>query len=159
MTGETPQRPGMEGADERALEKREAPKRVRDVGGGRSVLEVDVDPDRRSLVVEELKRVVECRQVGRDLPESGEGLVPDRSSGGAVADLSQVVGVRDDQVPGVEPEDVELDEIHARFERGAKPAEGVLGSKRRSTAVPDAERPAFSSLERQHGSRYGLVGR
>ena len=87
----------------------------------------------------------------------GERHRPDGARGGAVAHLVEIVRVRDQQLAVAQGEHVELDEIDARLECGAKRRERVLRCERRRSAMPDPKRSAVASLERDHGA--GRVGR
>ncbi len=75
-----------------------------------------------------------------------------------MADLVQVVGVRDDHLAAFELQHVELDEVDSGSDRGPEGRDRVLRRERGRAAVPDPEHPAVSSLERDHGA-FGRVGR
>ncbi len=66
--------------------------------------------------------------------------------------------MRDDQLSGTQRDDVELDEIDAGRERGAKGGKGVLRRERGRPSMPDHERPTVTPLERDQGAD-GRVGR
>jgi hypothetical protein len=69
-----------------------------------------------------------------------------------VADLVQVVRVGDHELARGEAEDVELDEVRPGLDARAERAERVLRSKRRGTAMADAERPSVASFEGEQGA-------
>jgi hypothetical protein len=64
-----------------------------------------------------------------------------------VTHLVEVVRVRDHELAVAKIEDVELDEIHARFDRCPEGLERVLGCESRRSSVANAERPPIAPLE------------
>ena len=115
--------------------------------------------DTGGLVHEEGERLVERREVGSDRTQLGEGEPAQRPGRRAVADLVQVVGVRDDELAGAEAEHVELDEVHSGLERRAERAQRVLGRERGRSAMADAERPSVASFQGEHARPTAGSGR
>ena len=68
-----------------------------------------------------------------------------------VADLVEVVGMRDHERPARQVEHVELDRVDARVDGGLERAQRVLGRKRRRAAVPHPERPVAVAAQPDHG--------
>jgi hypothetical protein len=64
-----------------------------------------------------------------------------------VTHLVEVVRVRDHELAVAKIEDVEFDEIHARFDRCTEGSERVLGGESRRPSVANAERPPIAPLE------------
>ena len=126
--------------------------RGRELVEPRRELQVDVQADARRLVREERERLVERRQLGRDLAELLEGARPDGAGGDAVAHLVEVIGVRDDERPARQVEDVELDEVDAELDGGAERAQRVLGLDERRAAMADPEDASVPALELDHAA-------
>ena len=91
-----------------------------------------------------LQRLVQRRQLRRDLAQRGEALLADPASGRTVADLQQIVRMGQHERPVVQLEDVELDQVAAELDRPGERAQRVLGLEGRSTLVADAQRPGAS---------------
>ena len=66
------------------------------------------------------------------------------AAGSTVADLQQIVGMRQHERPVVQLEDVELDEVASELHRAGERSQRVLGLEGRSTLVADAQRPCAS---------------
>ena len=98
-----------------------------------------MEADVGRLVREVRERLVEGGQLGRDLAQLFERARTDRPGRRPVADLVQVVGVREDERASPEIEDVELDEVDAEVDRGAEGAQRVLGRQSRSAPVADPQ--------------------
>ena len=140
----------MERGDDSASLEPEALQRGRELVEPGGELQVDVQADAPRLVREERERLVEGGQLGSDLAELLEGSRPDRAAGNAVAHFVEVVGVRDDERPARQVEDVELHEIDAELDGGAERAQRVLGLDERRTAVADPEHTPVVALELDH---------
>ena len=131
----------MEGAHHRSLDETVPADRL----GGRVLvavpLQIDVQSD-AGHPAEQLQRLVERRKLGRHLAERVEGLLPHPPGSRAVADLEQVVRVREHERPVVQVEDVELDQVAAQLDAAPQGAQGVLGLERGGALVADPERAA-----------------
>ena len=92
-------------------------------------LEVDVESDRRCLVDEVRERLVERRQLGRDLAQLLERTRAHPAARGTVAHLLELVRVREHERPLLEVEDVELDQVNAHLDGRAERGQGVLGAR------------------------------
>ena len=131
----------------------ESPKRVCELVEAPLELQVDVQADRRRLLGEERQRLVERRQVGRDLPQLGERPLPHRARRPAVAHLVEVVGVGQDEGAASQVEHVELDEIDAVRDGGSKGVDGVLGRDVRRASMTDPEHASpVSSPQLDHAA-------
>ena len=86
-----------------------------------------------------------------------ERLLAHATRGGAVADLVEVVGVREHERAASEIEDVELDQIDSGRDGRAKRAQRVLRGERRGPAVPDPDEPPLPPRELDHEAA-GRVG-
>ena len=93
---------------------------------------------------EQLQRLVERRQLGRDLAQRGKALPADPAAGRTVADLQQVVRMGQHERPVVQLEDVELDQVAAELDRAGERAQRVLRLEGGSALVADAQRPGAS---------------
>src|SRR5436190_17884056 len=114
-----------EGAHERALDEAMAPERLDNPSPGAGSLEVDLGAGLGPR--EERKRLVERREVGRDLRRRmGE----DKRS--------------------VELEYVELDQVAAELQRERERRDRVLRRERSRTAVPDPQQPPFTAPQVDH---------
>ncbi len=113
-------------------------------------LQIDVKADARRLVREERECLVQRRQLGCDLTELPEGARPDGAAGDAVAHLVEVIGVRDDERPARQVEDVELDEVDAELDGSAERAQRVLRLDECSAAMADPEDASVPALELDH---------
>ena len=142
----------MERRDDGTALEPEAAERVGELVEARRQLEVDVEPDVRRLVDEELERLLERRQLGRDGAQLGQRPLPHGPVGCAVADLVEVVGVREHERPAREVENVELDEVDAVRDGFAKRVERVLRREMRRAAMPDPEHGAVSAPEVDHAA-------
>ena len=111
-----------------------------------------MEPELRRLVDEERKRLVERRQLGRDLAQLGERALAHRAGRGAVAHLVEPVGVGEHERPARKVEDVELDQVDALRDRRPERAQGVLRRERGGAAVGDAQHRAVAALEVDHPS-------
>ena len=129
----------MHAADDRASFEPVAHDRRGELVEARPQLEVDVQPDVRSLVDEERERLVERRQLRSDLAQLLERERAHPASRGAVAHLVEVIGVREHERPARQVENVELDQVDAHLDRRAERAQRVLGSEGRRAAVTDAQ--------------------
>jgi hypothetical protein len=109
----------------------------------------------RRLLDEERERLVERRQVGRDLSERLQREATDAARRGAVADLVEVVRVGEDERAAPEVEDVELDHVDAGLDRGAKRRQGVLRRERGRASMADPKHAAERTVELDHA---GLPG-
>jgi hypothetical protein len=99
------------------------------------------------LVYEEREPLAERRYLRANLPETLERPVSHRAARGAVTHLVEVVRVSDHELAVAKIEDVELDEIHARFYRCPEGLKRVLGCESRRPSVANAERPPIAPLE------------
>jgi hypothetical protein len=86
---------------------------------------------------EQVERVVERRQLRRDLAQRVKALRAHPPGRRAVADLQQVVRVREDERAVLQLEHVELDEVAAEVDRARERAQGVLRLERRRALVAD----------------------
>ena len=114
------------------------------------LLQVDLHADVRRLGHDEVKRLVERRQLRGDGPKRSERAAPGRPANGSVGQVREVVGVAENDVAVRGRDHVELDEVERLLERGGERPERVLSCERRSAAVADPERPRAgpSQLER-----------
>ncbi len=125
--------------DDRPPLEPEPPQLGRELVEARLELQIDVEADVGRLVGEERERVVERRQLRRELAELGERPRADRARGAPVAHLVEVVGVRQHERAAREVEDVELDEVDALLDGRPEGAERVLGREVRRAAVADPQ--------------------
>ena len=93
------------------------------------------------------ERLVERRQLRRELAQLGERAVAHGADSRAVAHLVQVVRVREDERAAGEVEHVELDRVDARRERDLERAQRVLGRERGRAAVADPDQRAVSAQQ------------
>ena len=110
-------------------------------------LDVGVQSDFDSR--EKLERLLQGRQLRRELPELGQPQRPDPAGGDTVADLEEIVRVGEDERTVVEVENVELDEVHADLDRAPERRKGVLGPQRRGASMGDSQRASTASKLRQ----------
>ena len=139
----------VEGADDRSLDETVPLERLHQLVEARRQLQVDVQ--RHVSFRQEGERVVERRELRRELLQLGERAVAHGADCRAVADLGQIVRVGEHERAAPEVEHVELDRVDPVGERHLERTKCVLGRKRRGAAVPDADqRPIFP--EQFHGA-------
>ena len=140
----------MERGDDRPAVEPEAAEGGGELVQARRQLQVDVEPDLLRLVDEERERLLERRQLGRELAELVEGARTHGALGRAVAHLVEPVRVGQDERPARKIEDVELDEVDTVRDRLAKGAERVLRGEVRGSAMTDPEHRAVAAAEIDH---------
>src|SRR6266516_1681135 len=146
--GERPQARDRVRAREGALEEAVPPNRVDELPLVPERLHVELEAD--VAPGDEFERLLERRQLGRDLPQLGQRALAHAAGRRAVADLHEVVRVREDERPIGEIEDVDLDEVDAVVDRGLERAERVLGRERGRAPVADLDdRPLASKQVHQ----------
>ena len=105
-------------------------------------LEVDVDTDVRRLVDEERERLVEGGKLRRESTQLLEREVPHAACRRAVADLVEVIRVRDHERASRQVEHVELDQVDAVLDGGAERPQRVLRRERCRASMADPEGPS-----------------
>ena len=111
------ERGGVEAADPGAVKDIVTAERLHDLPLEARALQVDLQTDRRQSLRTERKGLVKRRKLGSHAPERIEAAAADTTARGAVADLAQVVGVREHERAVDEVEHVELEHVAPELDR------------------------------------------
>src|SRR5437763_7444965 len=103
-----------------------------------AALEIDLQTDSREPLGAEGEGLVQRREIGGESAQALQRASAHHAACSAVADLVQVVRMREHERPVLQIEDVELEHVATELNRELERAQRVLGRERRGTAVPDA---------------------
>src|SRR5438093_9354562 len=128
----------VEAAHPGAIEQLVPVQRLDGPGLKAAALEVDLQPDAREPLGTEGEGLVQRREVGREPAQALERALSHRPACSAVADLVQVVRMREHERPVLQIEDVELEHVATELDGELQGSQRVLWRQRGRTAVPDA---------------------
>ena len=132
----------VEAAHPGAVEKVVAVQRVHDPPLDPTPLQVELQAGSRQPLGAKGERLVERREVRCKSPQTIERAPPNPAAARTVADLTEVVRVREHERPVHEVENVELEHVAAELDRKLESAQRVLRRERRRAAVTDTREVA-----------------
>src|SRR5205823_2461499 len=103
-----------------------------------AALEIDLQTDSREPLGAEGKGLVQRREVGGESAQALQRASAHHAACSAVADLVQVVRMREHERPVLQIEDVELEHVATELDGERQGSQRVLWRQRGRTAVPDA---------------------